>query len=262
MFSWRTRRQLAAFLVIAAVFAGVVFLIASKFLPSPTCFDNRRNQTELGIDCGGPCEACELKNPKSISIFWARLGRAAPQAFDAAALVENPNEALSSASLQYEFAFFDDLGEIGRRAGHSFIFPQERVYIVEPHIALSRQPLRVEFEIIGVDWQVEHNIPPTLIVQDRQYRIRQTPAGRQSMVEATVANASSFDFRRMETVIVVLNQEGNLIGANRVVNDNIRAGASAQVVSLWSAELSGGLATLEIQPRVNVFLPDAIVKPQ
>lgn len=262
MFSWRARRQLAAFLVLAAVFAGVAFLIASKFLPSPTCFDGRKNQTELGVDCGRPCAPCELRNPKNISVFWARLGRAAPQVFDAAALVENPNEILSSASLRYEFIFFDNRGQIGQREGSAFIFPQERIYIVEPHVALSREPVRVEFKIIGVDWQVEQDIPPTFIVQDRQYRIRQTRTAKQSAVEAIVVNASPFDFRRMETAIVVLDREGNLMGANRVVNENIRAGGTAEVVSFWPTELSGGFATLEIQPRVNIFLPDAVVKPR
>ncbi|MEK7082111.1 MAG: hypothetical protein AAB915_00320 [Patescibacteria group bacterium] len=262
MFSWRARRQLVAFLLIAAVFAGIAFYGASKFLPSPTCFDSRKNQTELGVDCGGTCAPCELRNPKSVSIFWARVARAAPGIFDAAALVENPNEVLSSASLRYEFIFFDDVGQIGQRDGSAFIFPQERVYIVEPHIELSRNPARVEFRIAGIDWQARQDIPPTLVVQDRQYRIRETPAGRQSTAEATIANASQFDFRRMETAIVVLDREGNLIGANRIVNENIRAGGTAEVVSLWPAELSGEAAALEIQPRVNIFLPDAAVKPQ
>lgn len=251
-----------AFLVIAAVFAGVAFRIATKFLPSPTCFDNRKNQMELGVDCGGPCEPCELRNPKSISVFWAHLGRAAPQAFDAVALVENPNEALSSASLRYQFLFFDDQGQIGQKEGSAFIFPQERVYIVEPHVVLSREPVRVEFRITGVDWQVEQSIPLTLIVQDRQYRVRETPAGRKSAVEATVANASAFDFRRMETAVLVLDREGNVMGANRVVNENIRAGGATEVMALWPTELSGEFASVEIQPRVNIFLPDAVVKPQ
>lgn len=262
MFSWRARRQLAVFVVIAAVFAGAAFRIALKFLPAPTCFDNRKNQREIGVDCGGPCAPCELRNPKSASIFWARLGRGAPQVFDAAALVENPNEVLSSASLRYEFTFFDDRGEIGRAKGSTFIFPQERVYVVEPHIRLSREPVRVEFRIAGVEWQVKQDIPPTLVVQDRQYRIRSTPTGRQSIVEATVVNASRFDFRKMETAIVVLDREGNLIGANRVVNEDIRAGAPVDVISLWPAALVGASAAIEVQPRVNVFLPDAVVKPR
>ena len=250
-------------MIIAGVLGGIAFLFASRFVPTPTCFDNRKNQGELGIDCGGPCGLCELKNPKSVSIFWARLGHAAPGVYDAAALVENPNEVLSSPILQYEFTFFDNIGEIGRRTGTTFIFPQERVYVVEPNIQLVREPTRVEFKILGVPpWSVLAGALPTLVVQDRQYRVRDTGGHRQSVVEATIANASPFDFRRMETAIVVLDRDGNVVGANRVVNEFVKGGAAVPVVSLWPTELVGEAATIEVQPRINILAPDAVIKPQ
>ena len=257
------RRQLAAFVVIAGIAGGIAFWAASRFVPSPTCFDNRKNQGELGIDCGGPCGPCELKNPKNVSIFWARLGHAAPGTYDAAALVENPNEVLSSPALQYEFTFFDNIGEIGRRVGSTFIFPQERVYVVEANIQLVREPMRVEFKILGVPpWSVLAGELPTLVVQDRQYRVRDMGGHRQSTVEATVANASPFDYRRMETATVVLDRDGNVIGANRVVNELIKGGGTVRVVSLWPTVLAGEAATIEVQPRINILAPDAVIKPQ
>jgi len=256
------RRQLAAFVVVAVVFGVIAFFFASRFLPSPTCFDNRKNQGELGVDCGGPCGPCELKNPKSLTVFWTRLAHADSGVYDAVALVENPNEVLSSPSLQYEFAFFDATGEIGRRTGSTFIFPQERIYVVEPDITLSREPVRVEFKIISSDWQVGQVVLPILVVENRQYRIRETAGRRQSAVEATIANTSPFDFRRMETSVVVLDKDGNVMGANRVVNENIGAGSTIDVLSLWPSELSGDAATIEVRPRVNVLAPDTVIRPQ
>jgi len=256
------QRQLAAFAVIAAVFGAAAFFFASRFLPSPTCFDNRKNQGELGIDCGGPCGPCELKNPKPLTVFWTRLARADTGVYDAVALVENPNEVLSSANLQYEFAFFDATGQIGRRSGSTFIFPQERITIVEPDVTLSREPVRVEFKVLSADWQVSHVVLPTLVVENRQYRVRDTAGRHQSAVEATIANTSPFDFRRMETSIVVLDKDGNVMGANRVVNENIGAGATIDVLSLWPSELSGDVATIEVRPRVNVLAPDTVIRPQ
>lgn len=256
------RRQLAAFVVIAAVLGVGAFLFASRFLPSPTCFDNRKNQGELGVDCGGPCAPCELKNPKSLTVFWTRSARADIGVYDAVALVENPNEVLSSANLQYEFAFFDATGQIGRRAGSTFIFPQERIYVVEPDITLSREPVRVEFKVISSDWQVSHVVLPTLVVENRQYRVRDTAGRKQSSVEATIANTSSFDFRRMETSLVVLDKDGNVMGANRVVNENIGAGTTIDVLSLWPSEFSGDIAAIEVRPRVNVLAPDTVIRPQ
>ena len=263
MFSWRARRQLAVFALIAAVAGGIAFWVALKFVPSSTCSDNRKNQGELGIDCGGPCGPCELKKPRNVSIFWARFGHAAPGVFDAVALVENPNETLSSGAVQYEFAFFDDIGEIGRRVGTTFIFPQERIYVVEPNIQLVREPTRVEFKILAAPaWQLTSGELPTLVVQDRKYQIRDIGGHNQSVAEATIANASPLDFRRMETAIVVLDRDGNVIGANRVVNEGINAGTSVHVVSLWPTALPGEVVTIEVRPRVNILVPDAVIKPQ
>ena len=64
----RIRKQI----IIALIFFGLVFSITSAFVithrPQPTCFDNKQNQGEEGIDCGGPCISCNLKENPPISV--------------------------------------------------------------------------------------------------------------------------------------------------------------------------------------------------
>ena len=47
------------YLFIIGAVAGLGYLI---FKPVASCFDNLQNQNETGVDCGGPCEDCELRD--------------------------------------------------------------------------------------------------------------------------------------------------------------------------------------------------------
>jgi hypothetical protein len=44
--------------------------------PYPNCFDNIQNQGELGVDCGGPCDACPPKITAKIDgVPWESEGQ-------------------------------------------------------------------------------------------------------------------------------------------------------------------------------------------
>ncbi len=262
MFSWRARRQLAGMGVVLAIIGVIAVWFGARFIPSPTCFDNRQNHGELQVDCGGPCAPCELKNPKPLSVFWARLAPAGGDLYDAAALVENQNQVLASGDIAYEFTLFDELGLVARKTGTAFIYPQERLYIVEPALHTTRRPLRVEFRVTGITWRTSRESPPVITVEYRDYTIGTTGEKKQSIVTADLLNASPFGFRAFEVTVLLFDAAGNLIGANKVAGDNLAAGGRVKIKSLWPSVLSGDVGKIEIIPRVNLFDPDVIIKPQ
>lgn len=60
-------KRLLKQLLYGAIFAAILFFIVFSFYnsfvkPAPTCSDKIQNQSETGIDCGGPCPACEIKD--------------------------------------------------------------------------------------------------------------------------------------------------------------------------------------------------------
>lgn len=249
-------------LITAAPLVGLGFLLVKKILPDQTCFDNRRNQRELEIDCGGPCAPCELKNPKTIDIFWARAASVRPLMYDVVAEIRNSNEVLYSSNLEYEFTLFDEFGLVARKTGRTFIFPQEKTYVVEANLNTTREPVRVEFKVLGVDWQVKKEEIPNLIIEKRDYKIIETDGRKQSVIESGILNRTSFDFREAEIIFVVFDGAGNLLGANRVVIENLFSGSRQSVKSIWPEELMGGVAVIKIQPRVNIFDPGVILQPR
>lgn len=260
--SWRARRQLAAVLAVVFVIGGAAFWYGRRFLPNPTCFDNRRNDGEVGIDCGGPCAPCELKNPRPLSVFWARAARAGADAYDAVALVENPNEALSSADVRYEFTLLDELGVIGRKTGATYIYAEERRYIIEPGVATSREPIRVEFVILGAEWQTRRLETPALVTEKRTYAVEEQDGNKQGVAEAQIFNGGALDLGEVEVDFIVFDEAGNMIGANKVSVENLSAGERKPVKSIWPEPLAGTIGKIEVYPRVNLFDPGAIIKPQ
>ena len=262
MFSWRARRQLVAIGVVVALGTIPILWFGMRFIPSPTCFDNRQNSGEVGIDCGGQCAPCELKNPKALSVFWTRLAPAGGDLYDAVALVENQNQALASGDVRYEFSLFDDLGLVARKTGTAFIYPQERLYVVEPALRTTRKPVRVEFRVTGIAWRTSHELPPIIVVEHRDYAVTAVGEKKQSMVTADLFNQSSLGFRAFEVTTAVFDVAGNLIGANKVAGEDLAAESRVTIKSLWPSALPGDVAKIEIIPRVNLFDSDVIIKPQ
>ncbi len=260
LLSWRARRQIAPLLLLILVLGGIGFGYGRRLLPEASCFDNKRNQKEIGIDCGGPCQSCEAKNPRALEIFWARAARASRDAYDAVALVENPNEELSSAAVRYEFTLLDHLGVIGRKTGATYIYPQERRYIIEP-VSTRREPVRVEFKILGVEWRVLRPETPQIVVEQRTHSVEEEDGKKQSVVEAVLLNAWALGLGEAAVDFIVFDEAGNVIGANTIAVENLAAGERRSVRSIWPEPLAGTIGKIEVYPRANLFDPEIIIKP-
>ena len=262
MISWRMKRQLAVVGILFLITGGIVFWFGKNLIPMASCTDGRKNQGEVDTDCGGPCASCELRNPKPLTIFWTRVAPAGANLYDAVALVENKNEFLASAKIEYEFNLYDRLGAVARKTGTSFMYPQERLYIIEPSLSTTRKPTRIDFKVSMIEWQKHEGSPPLLIVESRGHSLVEEGAKKRSVVIAEVFNDSGLDLAAIETGIVVFDVQGNLLGANRVAGRGLRSGARATVKSIWQAALPGMVGTIEIYPRANLFEPHAILVPE
>lgn len=262
MFSWRGRRQLIAFLIVVTPIVLLTFFVIKRLIPEPTCFDTKQNQNETGVDCGGSCVSCELKNPQPITVFWARAVQTRENSYDVAAEIENPNELLSSVSVEYEFTLLDDYGPITKRTGATYIYAQERTLVIEPSIETSRKANRAEFKIIRVGWQERRELKPTIVAERRQYNVVQDHGQKQSVVELTLFNQSPFDFLQAEIQVAALDKDENLLGVNKVRVENFLSQSRQVIKSLWPNELAGEVATIRVEPRVNIFDPHTILKPQ
>lgn len=259
MFSWRARRQIIALMIPVTIIGIILVLNFRKIVPVSTCFDGRQNQGETETDCGGPCSSCEIKHPQSITIFWTKFLQTREGSFDLAAYIQNPNETISSSGLEYEFVLFDDLGVVAYRAGKTFIYPRERIHLVEAGIQTTRKPTYAELKITKTPWNSENINLPVLTVDEKNYKILEQDGG-QGSVETTISNRSSFGFREAELVFVLLDKNENLIGVNRSLLEDFLPRSSRSLRSTWPEKLDKP-ARIIIEPRINLFKTSAILQP-
>ena len=98
--SSRFLRRLIFGVFYLAVFGGLsysIYLLGIR--GGASCFDGRQNQSELGVDCGGSCVSCELKNLSPISFFGDL--RVAGVDWSSAAEFEEPS--IQSRNIKIEF---------------------------------------------------------------------------------------------------------------------------------------------------------------
>ena len=263
MFSWRSRRQLLAFLIVMSPLVVIGFLIIKHAIPEPTCFDLKQNQQETGVDCGGSsCISCNLKYPQPIKVFWARAVSVREHVYDIAAEIENKNEFLSSVSVEYEFTLFDQFGQVATKSGKTFLYAQERTLIIAPAIETTRDANRAEFRIVNVLWQEKRDFAPTIIAERRAYSIAEDHGQKQGVIDITLFNTSAYDLAEVEVQIAVLDQDGNLLGINKIFMENFLSQTRQSIKGIWPQPFMGNIAVINVQPRVNIFDPHAILKPQ
>ena len=264
MLSWRVRRQLAAIAVVAAIGMGIALRFGARLVPAPSCTDGRRNNHETGVDCGGGCAPCEVKSPQAPEVFWARFARAGQDSYDAVASIQNNNQILASSEISYLFTLFDELGAVAAKSGTAFIYPEERLYIIEPGVRTTRRPVRVEFKITHIVWRLpkESEVPPRILVERREYTVSDAAGKKQGMVQASIFNPTPFDFRTLEANAVVFDAVGNVLGADRISLERMASGEHRIVTFVWPEAFSSAVAKIEIYPRVNLFDPESIIKPQ
>ena len=262
MFSWRSRRQFIAFLIVITPLMVVAFVIVKRAIPEPTCFDNKQNQNETGVDCGGSCLSCELKYPKAIKVFWARAVPVQENSYDIAAEIQNPNEFLSSIDVEYEFTLHDNFGPIIKRTGKIFLYAQERTLVIEPNIETSRTATRAEFRITNVKWQEKRNFAPTIIAERREYHVVENHGQKQGVVDIALLNKSPYDFAVVEVQVAVLDKDGNLLGVNKIEMENFLSQSRQTLKAVWPRAFVADVAVINVEPRVNIFDPHVILKPQ
>jgi len=139
-------------IIIGAIFL-VIFLSAGAGIylavrPEATCFDNKRNQRETGVDCGGPCISCDLKNNPPITIqkqptFFVTQDNKINIFFQ----LMNSDTEWGAKSFSYQLTLNGQNGEIQELNFSDFILPQEIKYILLPQVEVNFIPQSISVSI-------------------------------------------------------------------------------------------------------------------
>ena len=249
--SWRRRRQFSIILTVALVLAlvGGVWYFLVK--PEPSCFDGKKNQDEVGVDCGGPCSKVCLTETSPLSILWARAFEISPGSYSAVAYVENGNRRFGLPELPYEFILVDANGaELARVSGRTFANPQERFVVFHGNItAPAGRSARTFIEFpADLIWQRLEPQSPVLSVRKKSFATEPAPQLVAEAVNPAVAPISG-----IQVPVVLSDKEGNAISASATYINSIASGATVELYFTWPLSLAAPPVFFDFYPHENFF---------
>lgn len=206
----------------SAIVYGLYFLMIGL---APSCSDNRQNQNEEGVDCGGSCVPCALKNLQPLRTKTQIFG--VDGNTSAVITLANPNLNYGARSLTYTLNFYDaNKQKLFSLTKTSFIYPAEaQKFILEPNLRVNFAGIVGEPEVIleNFDWR------PVEEFSEPKVQIRQTKteiANKQVVVTGLLANREPFALTRSGVGVLVYQNlaggETKLIGISKTVLQDLK----------------------------------------
>lgn len=250
MASWGVRRQfflLSAFFL-AVVLVGGLIIFFSK--DAPNCFDSQKNQNEIGVDCGGACQAVCQEEISPLVTLWVRPFKVAHGRFGVVALLENSN-LFGSGELRYRFKLYDNNNLLVKeREGLAYVNPSERFVVFETNIDTgNREVSRAFVELEPVNSWIRFPrefISPKFSILNKKLILAPTPR-----VSAVLRNDSSFLVKDIEVVAVIFDVNKNAISGSKTEVEALAPDKTKEVFFTWPENFSASPSFVEIFPRVR-----------
>ena len=187
--------------------------------PVPSCFDNKQNGEETGVDCGGSCVSCEIKNLQPLSLGQAILFNA-DRNFSASAEIRNPNSGYGT-KFDYEVNFYDAGGKkISNIKNQGFIYSGEQKSLIEGTKINVGIPTRAEIKINeqGVVWLKQQDFFSPL------YKVGELSAvleNEQAVISGNITNLNNYALSRVIASAFLVDKLEIKIGASKTELQNV-----------------------------------------
>ncbi len=251
----RAKKQL----IIGSIFAVIILIIAFGvyffyFRTTPTCTDHKQNQGEEEVDCGGPCQACEIKNLKNIEILWAKALPTKDQNYDLVASISNVNQNHGSRKVDYQFKMYDlNNNLIAERSGTTFILPRQQKYIAELKVPVAGQISKISLDLGQVQWEkINDYLAPEIDILDKQYQPVQEGT-LFAQASCLLKNSGQIDFKAVKLVIVLFDSDNQPLAVNAIDLDGLAAGQQRYFSAPWLFPINGKVSQVDAEAQVNIF---------
>jgi hypothetical protein len=251
MFSWSQKKRVLYISVLVLLALAVIVGVYFIYKPIPSCSDQKQNQDEVGVDCGGVCTLACPNQVMPLTVLWSRIFKVQNGIYDFTALIENKNRDLGVRSLPYTIKIFDKNNLfITERTGETFINPNDKFVIFESGIDLkSRIGVRafIYFSANPV-WIKVANL--ALKVDSGSVQFTDKPFPK---LEAVITNPNLVDFNNIKFYAIVANQEKNVIAVSATLLETIGQKGSQKIYFTWPKPLTEIPLYFDIYPRISAF---------
>lgn len=253
--SWASHRQSQYILGFILFIGIIVFIVVYPIITKPaTCFDNKKNGTETGIDCGGSCKLFCSVDVADPQILWSRAFHVSNSTYNLVSFIENTNKSAAIATVSYEFKVYDTNNLlIGRKEGITFIPPNQQFAIFEPRFDSGNSQVRsVLFEFTSPFIWVKKE--PT--IQKLPIRIDNIIYGADKnspSLSARINNDSVYDLPAFDVVTIVYDINHNAINASKTHKESLSSNSNSILLFTWPLPFEEDPVTQDILPIINPF---------
>lgn len=205
-----------------AILVALIWGFYNMFLKSTSsCFDNKKNQNETDIDCGGSCISCELKNIKPLVLGQTQL-YSGDRIFSVSVPVENTNPQFGIENFSYKFSIYDKDGNVLETVeDKSFIYPSEKKDLISAGMRITNgYPDHADFKIdeSSIKWENPENFyAPAFELKD----VTASQDNDVVTISGYVSNVNNFVISKAIADVFVLDKNGQKINASRTELNNI-----------------------------------------
>jgi len=259
----RNRKKMTIIAIPIGIIVLMIALVVIFNLPNASCFDERQNGNETGIDCGGSCVACGIKYARNLEIIGeVSILEVTSDAIETIVRVRNPNTEYG-VKFDYQVKFLDSFGQIKDTVNaQSFIYPSSAKYLVIPKIEGKKSEI-VKAEVIfneeSFQWFASNKTSKDLFgVYDVQTQFLEDAKNPGYLkVVGKINNKMSYNFSSVNMTILVYSKIGELLNAVETQLDGLNSNTTEQFEYTWMTHFPN-LQQTNLN-RVEIY-PDALME--
>lgn len=249
--SWARKRQLNYILIVLGFFVLVGLVVFFIYKPVPSCFDNRQNQDELGVDCGGVCALVCPNQVRPLKISWTRPLKVGDGWYDLVAQVENLNPTFGNRDLPYTFSVYDaDNVLITKRSGSTFINPNDIFLLFESRVETGpREAKKVFLEFpTSTPWEKVSSVEKDIYIERREFTNLPKP-----ILHISVGNKSLRSYSNTQVITVLSDVNNNAFAASKTIIDRLEPNTQQESYFTWPSPFLSDPSYIDSYWRVNAF---------
>lgn len=247
---WAKRMRLMIVGGIAAVtFLLVAGVAIAVFYKVPTCTDQKLNQDEEGIDCGGSCLRICTAQVASPVVLFARplsvLGRT-----DVVAYIQNPNKNAQAKNAPYSIELYGADAILITRVTGTVDIPAGKTVPLFVRAVTKGSVVARAFVTLPTDtivWNKTAGVYTSPEVKDASLS-----EGNAPRIAARIENTTFDPFFEVRAIGVVFDAEGNVIAASETLVPVLKAQSSFPVTFTWNEPFATPAARFEVVPVVRL----------
>lgn len=252
---WAARKRAKYFIVISVIGIAVAAVFILPIINRPaTCNDNKQNNTEAGVDCGGSCRYLCASQTSLPQILWTR---ALPSASKRVALVtylKNQNKTAGVQAAKYKFTVYDSKGKvIAIKEGETQIPANGNIAIFAGPIDIGERKVQSTL----FEWTTplyfssisEKAIISNIETVDTKLELSSTTTS----LKATLRNTTRLAYSKTPVVAILYDNDDNALLASRTILDELVSEDKAEVFFSWNILPIKDIARIEILPYFSQF---------